>query len=173
MNKTFLGQMCALAWAGSAVLAADPAIPPNFGPLVFLTTHEWDGQLPDSPDGKKMKIHAVFTWAQNGQAIRISNQFVTDGKPMPYIDGLYAWDPRRRVLLFWYVDAKGSLYQGTVKPENGKLVHEFQESEPDGKTADFVARVTPQGDEGWDNEIFARKANDLTPIVKVHYAAAK
>ena len=173
MKKICLAQMCAVAWIGGALLAADPATAPNFGPLAFLTAHEWDAQLPDSPDGKKMKIHAVFTWAQNGQAIRISNQLVSDGKPMPYIDGLYAWDPHRRVLVFWYVDAKGSLYQGTVKPENGKLVHEFQESEPDGKTAGFVARVTPHGDEGWDNEIFARKADDLAPIVKVHYEPSK
>jgi hypothetical protein len=106
-----------------AVLHADAQTPAaSLSPLAFLTAHEWDAQLPDSPDGKKMKIHAQFTWAQNRQAIRISNQFVTDGKAMPYIDGLYAWDPRQRVIVFWYVDAKGSLTQGTVKVEDGKLV---------------------------------------------------
>src|ERR1700719_4135716 len=70
-----------------------PSSPAPLFPIAFLTAHEWDAKLPDSPDGKKMKIHAVFTWAQNRQAIRISNQFVIDGKGTPYIDGLYAWDP--------------------------------------------------------------------------------
>ncbi len=55
--------------------------------------------------------------------------------------------------------------------EDGKLVHEFQEIQPDGKTADYVARVTPHGNKGWDNEIFARKENGLTPLVKVRYEA--
>ena len=67
-------------------------------PIAFLTTHEWDAKLPDSPEGKKKKIHARFTWTQNGQAIRISNEFVTDGKASPYIDGLYAWDPQQHVI---------------------------------------------------------------------------
>ena len=35
---------------------------------------------------KEMKIHAQFTWSQSGQAIRISNQFVTDGKARPYLE---------------------------------------------------------------------------------------
>src|SRR4051812_48744578 len=141
-------------------------------PIAFLTSHEWDAKLPDSPDGKKVKIHAQFSWAQNRQAIRISNQFVKDGKPMPYIDGLYAWDPQQHAIVFWYVGTEGAFTKGTVKMEQGKLVHEFQETQPDGKTADFIARVTSQGDQGWENEIFARKEKDLTPIVKVHYDIA-
>ena len=142
-------------------------------PIAFFTAHEWDAKLPDSPEGKKKKIHARFTWTPSRQAIRISNELVTDGKASPYIDGLYAWDPQQRVIVFWYVSAQGSLTKGTVRMEGGKLVHEFQETQPDGKTAEFVARVTPHGNEGWDNEIFARKANGLTPLVKVRYQIAK
>jgi hypothetical protein len=149
-----------------------PATASPLAPIAFLTAHEWDAKLPDSPDGKKMKIHAQFTWAQNRQAIRISNQFVTDGKPMPYIDGLYAWDPQQHAIVFWYVGADGAFTKGTVKTEDGKLIHEFQETQPDGKTAHYIARVTPQGDQAWENEIFARKEKDLTPIVKVHYDIA-
>jgi dipeptidyl aminopeptidase/acylaminoacyl peptidase len=151
--------------------APTPATP--LDPIAFLTAHEWDARLPDSPDGKKMKIHAQFTWAQNRRAIRISNQFVKDGKAIPYIDGLYAWDPQQHAIVFWYVDAKGALTKGTVKTENGKLVHEFQETQPDGKTAEFVAHVTPQGDQGWENEIFVRKEKELTSIVKVRYEMAE
>jgi hypothetical protein len=146
---------------------------PALEPIAFLTTHEWNAKLPDSPEGKKKKIHARFTWAQNRQAIRISNEMVVDGKPTPYIDGMYAWDPQQGAIVFWYVDAKGGLTKGTVKIEDGKLVHEFQEIEPDGKTADYVARVTPHGNEAWDNEVFARKGDSLTPLVKVRYEAAR
>ncbi len=142
-------------------------------PIAFLTAHEWDAKLPDSPEGKKKKIHARFTWTQNHQTIRISNELVTDGKTSPYIDGLYVWDPQQHVIAFWYVDAKGSLTKGTVKMEEGKLIHEFQEIESDGRTADYVSRVTPHGSEAWDNEIFARKGNGLTPLVKVRYEIAQ
>lgn len=142
-------------------------------PIAFLTTHEWDAQLPDLPGGKKQKIHAQFTWSRNRQAIQISNQIVKDGQAVPYIDGLYAWDPQQRVIAFWYVEASGALTKGTVKMEDGKLVHEFQQIEPDGKAAEYVSRVTPHGNESWENEILARKENGLTSLVKVHYDSAK
>jgi hypothetical protein len=179
MNLTFLAKLLLVIGASTtAVLflhgqTPTPAATGVLNPIAFFTAHEWDAKLPDSPDGKKMKIHAVFTWAQNRQAIRISNQFVIDGKASPHIDGLYAWDPKQHAIVFWYVDAKGSLSTGTVKVEDGKLVHEFQETQLDGKTAAFVARVTPQGDRAWENEILARKENTLTTIVKVQYEVAE
>ena len=179
MKRMQISKMVALIGAGAiAILCAhaQTSAPSAVAlePIAFLTAHEWEAKLPDSPEEKKKKIiRARFTWTQNRQAIRISNELVTDGKASPYIDGLYAWDPRRRVIVFWYVDAQGCLTKGTVKMEQGKLVHEFQETEPDGRTADYVSRVTPHGNEAWDNEIFARKGNGLTPMVKVRYEAAR
>ena len=178
MKQTKIPKMVALIGAGAiAILCAHAQTSTTsvatLERIAFLTAHEWDAQLSDSPERKKKKIHATFTWTQNRQAIRISNELVTDGKANPYIDGLYAWDPQQRVIVFWYVDAKGSLTKGTVKLEEGKLVHEFQEIEPDGKTADYVARVTPHGTEAWENEIFARKGDGLTPLVKVRYEVAQ
>ena len=165
---------------GAAATAALPSIAqtsspspaPALAPLAFLTAHEWDAKLPDTPDGKKRRIHAQFKWAPSGQAIRISNQFVTDGKTAPYIDGLYAWDPQQHVIVFWYVGAEGSFTQGTVRSDAGTLVHEFKQTQPDGKTAEFVARVTAHENKAWDNEISARNEKGLTPIVKVTYEAA-
>lgn len=154
-----------------AAVEESPAKAPasSLAPVAFFTAHEWDAKLPDSPDGKKMSIHARFTWAENRQAIRISNQFVIDGKPTPYIDGLYFWNPERRSIMFVYSDAKGSLYEGTVRLEEGKLVHEFQEIHPDGKIDALLARVTPHGTDSWDNAIFARKDGKLAPLVQVQY----
>jgi hypothetical protein len=141
-------------------------------PLAFLTAHEWTAKLPDAPDGKIRSIHARFTWTENRQAIRIDNHFIVDGKPTPYVDGLYVWNPQKRVIAFWYTDADGTLSEGTVTLTEGKLIHEFQQDHRDGKTEAFVARVTPlPGGEGWDNEILARKAESLTPVVKVRYLA--
>ena len=156
----------------SAQTPTPPATSPNLGAIAFLTRHEWEAQLPDTPDGKKRKIHAQFTWSQSGQAIRISNQFVIDGKVRPYLDGLYAWDPQRRAIVFWYADADGGLTKGEVKAENGKLTHEFDQITSDGKSAAYIAKVTPHGEEAWDNEIFERHDDALQPIVKVRYEIA-
>jgi len=157
-------------------LSAEAPVPtvtsPALDPIAFFTKHEWEAKLPDSADGKKMVIHAQFKWSQSGQAMRISNQFITDGKARPYLDGLYAWDPQQRAIAFWYVDAQGSLTRGNVKAEDGKLVHEFDQVAPDGKSSAFVAKVTPQGEQAWDNEIFERQGGQLKPLVKVRYEIA-
>jgi hypothetical protein len=93
---------------------------------------------------------------------------------MPYIDGLYVWNPQKNAIVFWYADAEGNLSEGTVAVSEGKLVHEFQEIHVDGKVESFVARVIPlASDRGWDNEILARKEGALTPVVKVQYLADK
>ena len=149
-----------------------PVTSPNLDSIAFLAKHEWEAKLPDRPDGKKIKIHVKFTWSQNGQAIRISNQFVTDGKARPYLDGLYAWDPQQRAIVFWYVDAEGTLTRGKVKTEDGMLVHEFDQFTPDGKNAAYVAKLTPQGEQAWQNEIFERHETELKPMVKVRYEIA-
>ena len=151
---------------------ASPTTSPALSPIAFLTKHEWEAKLPDSPDGKKTKIHAQFTWSQNGQAIRIRNQFIVNGKTRPYLDGLYAWDPQHKTIVFWYVDGQGSLTSGKIKTEDGKLVHEFDQVTPDGKSSAFVAKVTPQGNQAWENEIFERYGSELKPMVKVRYEIA-
>jgi hypothetical protein len=141
-------------------------------PIAFLTAHEWEAKLPDSADGKKMKIHAQFTWSESRQAIRINSKFVTDGKARPYVEGFYAWDPQQRVIAFWYVDAEGNLTKGTVKAEGEKLVHEFEQIKGDGKSSAFIANVTRQGEQSWENEISSRTRGELKPIVKVRYEIA-
>ena len=177
MKTSWLGKVLLLIGISALIITSLDAQAPEktssyLSPIAFFTAHEWEAKLPDSPDGKKRKIHAQFTWSQNRQAIRISNQFVVDGKARPYVDGIYAWDPQGQTIVFWYVDAEGSLTKGTVKVQAGQLVHEFEEIGADGKSAAYVAKVTPHGEESWDNEIFARRGSDLTSMVKVRYEIA-
>jgi hypothetical protein len=151
--------------------ATTPASP--LTPLAFLTAHEWEAKLPDAADGKKIKIHAQFTWSESRQAIRFNSKFVTDGKARPYTEGFYAWDAQQRVIAFWYVDADGTLTKGTVKVEGEKLVHEFEQIKGDGKSATFVANVTRQGEQSWENEISSRTGGELKLLVKVRYEIAE
>ena len=88
MKQIKIPKMVALIGAGAiAILCAhaQTSTPSAVAlePIAFLTAHEWYAKLPDSPEGKKKKIHARFTWAQNRQAIRISNELVTDGTASP------------------------------------------------------------------------------------------
>lgn len=167
-----------LALTFSAVSRAADSAPNDansspLAPLAFLTAHEWEAKLPDSKDGKKMSIRARFTWAESRQAIRISNQFLTDGKAAPYVEGIYAWNPEKKALVFMYVGAEGNFSEGMVQWKDGVLVHQFREIQTNGTAHDFVARVTPHGTDSWDNAILAREGDALTPVVQVQYRPAQ
>jgi hypothetical protein len=163
----------------SPIRGDDPPAPtktPVTSPLeamAFLVGGEWEAKLPAQPGGQQISILAHFTWANNHQVIRISNVFSAGGKPVPYIDGIYAWQPQKRVIVFWYVDSKGGLYEGTVKPESGALVHEFKLTDAKGEVSEFTARQTMDGTNAWVNEIFSRKDGNLEPEVKVRYEKVK
>jgi hypothetical protein len=162
--------LAALVLISNLTHAAEPS---PLAPLASLTTHEWDAQLPDR-DGKKVSIHARLTWSAHKQAILINNQFVIDGKAKPYVDGLYAWNPEKKVIVFTYVGAEGDLTEGTVRQENDVLVHEFRQIHAaNGKVEEYVARVTPHGDEGWDNAIFLKERDNLKQIVQVRYLPSR
>ena len=66
MKQIKIPKMVALIGAGAiAILCAHAQTSTTsvatLEPIAFLTAHEWDAQLPDSPEGKKKKIHATFT----------------------------------------------------------------------------------------------------------------
>jgi hypothetical protein len=138
-------------------------------PLAFLVGGEWEAKLPAQSDKRQVSIRAHFTWANNHRAIRISNSYAVGDKTLPYIDGLYAWHPLKRMIVFSYVDAEGNYYEGTVKPQPDGLLHEFDLTDPNGQVSQFSARQTRDGTNAWVNEIFSRKDGRLESQVKVRY----
>jgi hypothetical protein len=145
----------------------------KLSPLAFLTAHEWEAKLPDSPDGKKLSIRAHFAWGENHQAIIFHSAFVTDGKLKPYVDGIYVWNPEKHAIAMIYSDGEGTLTDGTVQVKEGKLVHEFRQIHLDGKVDVYASQLTPQGTEKWTNEIFAHKGDQLTKMVELQYVAVQ
>ncbi len=142
-------------------------------PLAFLIGGEWEAKLPAQPNGRQISILAHFTWANNHRAIHISNVYSTNGKTMPYIDGLYAWHPQKHAIVFTYVDSRGNFYEGTVKPDSSALLHEFQVIDPKGEATPYSARQTRDGANAWINEISSIKDGKLQPEVTVRYEKVK
>jgi hypothetical protein len=167
---TFLFFLAAAACARPSATAEKDS---KLLPIAFLTANDWLAKLPNGTDGKTVAIHAHFTWAENRQAIRVSNQFVIDGKAAPYIDGIYFWNPQTQMIEFVWSGADGDLSRGSVTPADGKLVHDFQVTHPNGKSDSYVARVTPQSDGSWTNEILVKKNGTLSPFIQVSYMPEK
>lgn len=170
MNKNLPLVLAMVVLVSSAFAADKPSAPgEKLGPLAFLAGHTWEAKLPENADGKKRGLRAHFAWGQNHQAIIFTSAFVTDGKPMPYVDGMYLWNPEKRALEMIYSEGDGTLTEGTVHVDGEKLVHEFRQIHADGKVEDYVSHLTPHGSTRWTNEVFARKGGQLIKMVEVEY----
>ena len=177
-NKIWIGLLAGGLWLASLNLhgadsTAKAVALNHLEPLAFLAGHEWEAKLPAKPDGTQPSIIARLSWSENHQAIRISNSFNVAGKSIPYIDGLYTWNPQKKSIMFIYVDAGGTLTQGLVNIADGVLVHEFQTADSDGKIGHYRARATPQGVDAWTNEISEVKDGKSIPMVTVRYEKIK
>ncbi len=157
--------LLALSLSPSALAGTEPKLEP----VAFLTQSEWLAKLPDRPDGKTIAIRARFAWAENQRVIRVSNQFIVDGKPTPYIEGIYYWNPGSGKIEFVWSDAEGNLSRGSVRASEGKLVHDFDVTNSSGKVDAYVGRVTRNSDGSWNNDILQQVEGKLVPRVQVRY----
>ncbi len=150
---------------------ADPAPPTAspYAPIAFLVGGVWRGELPPTPDGKKMSIESRCDLAANHQGIRFDGTFLIDGKPTPYTSGSYNWDAAKRQIVFRYSDAEGSLTDGAVELQSGALVHNFNMTKSDGKVEIARAVIAPRGADAYTNDIFVTKDGSWQKIVSVQY----
>jgi hypothetical protein len=96
---------------------AAPAVaetPGHLEPLGFLAGACWRGAF---PDGKSQDEHC-WEWAYGGRVLR--DRHVVRGAGPDYAgETLYAWDPEKKAVVFYYFTNQGHVSSGTfeVTPE--------------------------------------------------------
>jgi hypothetical protein len=106
------GAMAAPAIAGEEGAEAD-----HFAPLAFLAGECWKGSF---PDGKATDEHC-FEWMFGGKFLR--DRHVVEGRETPYQgETIYAWDPARNAIVYWYVNSDGGFSTGALHVEGDSLV---------------------------------------------------
>lgn len=138
-RTSFIGSFFALAaWAFvlavSPVCAADPAASATVGdsknpagagsaaaghftPLAFLEGKCWSGNF---PDGVKSDEHC-FEWIYGGKFLR-DRHVVTGGGPDYLGETIYAWDPEKKAVVYWYFNSDGGFSTGSLRVEGDALV---------------------------------------------------
>lgn len=77
-----------------------------------------------NPKGKYTKSRSE--WGVNKKCIRSKAWAVDGGKETLVFEGGVYWHPVAKVLQYWAVDSTGSAWEGTVKPEDGKLISRWK-----------------------------------------------
>lgn len=116
------------------------------------------------PNGKPVQIDNRVYWSETRTAIFFLTKF--DGEP--HYSGMYAYDPARKQIGFWYVDVDGNFTQGTAEYEGEQLVHKFTTSKVDGTSNTLSSIIEKKSDIFYHWKVL--RGTDPKPLVELDYS---
>ncbi len=158
-----------LVTAASLLAADPPAAESPLAPIAFLAGGKWRATLPPAKDGTTMGIELQLDWSENRQTFRFESTFLSGEKRVPYTSGLYYWNPAKKLIAFTYVEASGSLTEGTLTKQGEGWLHEFTITDKTGAVHRAQALLTPREKDVFTNEISTEKDGKFEKVVDVRY----
>jgi len=98
---------------------APPAKP--LEPLAHLVGGQWRGEL-KMVDGTVIRARIIFEWGLDGSLIKSKTYgAVGDGPERLAYEGMFAWHPGKKAIVFREFSAFGGVNEGTIVPEGDAL----------------------------------------------------
>jgi hypothetical protein len=92
-------------------------------------------------------IETRYEWSDNGAYLRFTTHFVFEKGTAKTYDGEFFWDPEKKSLAIWYMDAGGAITQGPVEWSGDVMRVTFRGPDFDGKIGDLKVEVTRKSTE--------------------------
>lgn len=139
--------------------AADP-----LAPIAWMAGGTWHGAV-TGPDGKLTKIDTRIERELGGKAFNFSTSF--DG--VLQYQGFFAYDAAKKVIVFAYPSADGSLAEGTVAQNGDVLVWDFRMTEASGAVQHYQVHVHQDGKDDYTWTLFASQNDAWAKLFEIHY----
>jgi hypothetical protein len=169
--------ICALTLAG--ILAA--AIPsrsqePHENPLnqlAWMVGGKWQADAAKGPDGKPFHAEWKCQWGANHRTLEFTVWFLTDGRLVPVYNGLYAWNPAKKKVIFVYTDNKGAFTEGETVMRGNRLEQDFHIIGADGISRPFRSTIIRQGNDRYDWSVLSSKDGVWTEMFSLRYTRSR
>jgi hypothetical protein len=102
--------------------------------LAWLTGGVWTADATKLGPGM-LRIETRYQWSDNGSYIRFTTHFVSDKATMKTYDGNFYWNPEKKGLEMWYMDARNHITAGPVKMDGATEQMFFEGQDFEGKDA--------------------------------------
>ncbi|MCU1309449.1 MAG: hypothetical protein JWO20_574 [Candidatus Angelobacter sp.] len=162
--------------ASITVSAQNTPKPPEPSPLIqisWLTGGTWVAEIKGEPGAVTTRIENRIRWSENGQLIKFVTTFISHNKPEVHYEGIYAWDPVKKQISFWYSDNEGNLTQGTAAMVGETLTQDFDIAHMNGrvdKLRSLIVRDTP---DSYQWNVSAPKEGKWAELLHLHYTREK
>lgn len=143
-----------------------------FKSLLPLTGGTWVAEIKDE-QGTPMRIENRMRWSENGQLIKFITTFIAHNKPDVHYEGIYAWDPAKKQISFWYTDKDGNLTQGTAAMSGETLTQDFDISNVGGRVDKLRSVIVRDGSDAYNWNVSAPKDGKWAELFHLRYAREK
>jgi len=109
--------------------------------LEWLVGGVWTADASKLAPGME-RIETRYQWSDNGSYVRFTTHFVTDKGAMKTYDGNMFWDPSKKTLAIWYMDARNAITEGPMSIAGSDWHMTFRGEDFEGKQADFRVDVS-------------------------------
>jgi hypothetical protein len=120
--------------------------------------------------GPGMKsIETRYEWSDNGAYLRFTTHFVFEKGTAKTYDGEFFWDPEKKSLAVWYMDAGGAITQGPVDCSGDLMRITFRGPDFDGKIGDLKVEVTRKSNEQYHWMVSEKDGENWKELAALDY----
>jgi hypothetical protein len=161
---------------GIAVFAqsrSKPSEPSPLSQISWLTGGTWVAEIKGEQGVITTRIENRIRWSENGQLIKFITTFISHNKPEVHYEGIYAWDPAKKQISFWYTDNEGSLTQGTAAMSGETLTQDFDIAHVNGRTDKLRSLIVRDTPDSYQWNVSAPKEGKCAELLHLHYTREK
>jgi len=126
--------------AGLQAQTADTKPAKPISVLGWLVGGVWTADTSAMGNGLQ-KIETRYTWSDNNSFLRFNTHFVFDKGTARTYDGNLFWDPEKKSLAIWYMNAQNEIIEGPMQVDGDNWTVTFHGADPEGKMADMRAEI--------------------------------
>jgi len=158
------------AAAAPAPAASKPAAPARpIADLAWLVDGVWGADATKLGPGLE-RIETRYRWSDNGGFIRFTTHFVTDQATLKRYDGNFWWDPDKKGLAMWYMNAENGVTQGPLTHDGDDFVMSFHGPDMAGQPADMQVHLTRKSPDLYHWALTEKVGDAWKPLLALDYA---
>ena len=176
MRRTMSWAIILLLASAATLVSQTPAKllePTPLNQIAWLTGGTWVAEIKDPQGALATRIENRIKWSENKQLITFATTFISHNKPEVHYEGIYAWDPAKKRISFWYADKEGNLTQGVAAMTGDTLTQDFDILNTNGRDDKLRSLIVRDGTDSYNWNVSAQKDGQWAELFHLRYVREK
>ncbi|GAC1672528.1 MAG: hypothetical protein PVS2B2_04910 [Candidatus Acidiferrum sp.] len=136
--------------------------------LAWLVGGVWTANASGLSPGM-LRIETRYQWADNNAFVRFNTHFVFDKGTAKTYDGHFYWDPGRKTLAMWYMNAENEITEGPVELHGELIKLTFRGTNFEGKLADLRVMLSRKNADDYHWELQEKQGDNWKELAGLEF----